>query len=69
MLEIDLAYCTAVNFAMLQNHVPIIRKLLIKNEIEEAIDNVKITIWFTRHLTDLAERVIDRIPKETTVEI
>ena len=69
MLEIDLAYCTAVNFAMLQNHVPIIRKLLIKNEIEEAIDNVKITISFTPHLTDLAERVIDRIPKETTVEI
>ena len=69
MLDIDLTYCPVVNFAMQQNHVPVIRKLLIKNENTEEIDNIRIVIMFSPLLTDTTERAIDRIPNESSIEI
>ena len=31
MLNLDFIYCTAVNYAILQNHVPVVRKLALGN--------------------------------------
>ena len=69
MLDIDLTYCPVVNFAMQQNHVPVIRKLLIINENTEEINNIRIVVMFSPLLTDTTERVIDRIPNESSIEI
>lgn len=69
MLKLDLTYCPAVNFAMQQNHVPIIRKIVLKNETEQTLENIKIVVSLTPELTEVAERVIDVIPQGTAIEV
>lgn len=69
MLKLDLIYCSTVNFAMQQNHVPIIRKMLLKNETEQAIDDVKISVSLSPNLTERTERVIDSVPQGATIEV
>lgn len=69
MFKLDLSYCSSVNFAMQQNHVPIIKNIHITNEEEESIDNIKITLSLGLDLTDKTERCIDTIPQKATIEI
>lgn len=69
MLELDFIYCSAVNFAMQQNHVPVIRKILLKNETEQAVDHVKIGVSLSPDLAEVTERVIDTIPQKITTEV
>lgn len=69
MLQLDLTYSPAVNFAMQQNHVPIIRKIRLKNESRQEIANVKIVVSLTPELTETEEKAIETIPHDTTIEI
>lgn len=69
MLKFNLIYCSVVNFAMQQNHVPIIRKILLKNETDKTIDDVKITISFSHDLAQKVERMIDTVPQDATIEL
>lgn len=69
MLKLTLSYSTAVNFAMQQNHVPIIRKLTLINDDEISIENVKIRVSFTPEISDEQERIIDIIPQTATIDI
>lgn len=69
MIKIDFIYCSAVNFAMQQNHVPVIRKILLKNETEQTIDDVKIAVSLSPDLTITVERVIDSVPAGTMIEV
>ena len=69
MLKLNLSYCSAVNFAMQQNHVPIIRKILLTNVTEHALNNVKIAVSLTPDPTEVTERVIDAIPQGATIEV
>ena len=43
-LKVDLIYSPIVNFAMQQNHVPVIRKLTIKNIADADLLNLSIEI-------------------------
>jgi len=69
MLKLTLTYSTAVNFAMQQNHVPIIRKLALINDDESPIENVKIKVSISPEISDEQERIIDIIPQKATVDI
>lgn len=69
MIKIDFIYCSAVNFAMQQNHVPVIRKILLKNETEQTIDDVKIAVSLSPDLTITVDRVIDSVPAGTMIEV
>jgi superfamily I DNA and/or RNA helicase/very-short-patch-repair endonuclease len=69
MLKLNLSYSSSVNFAMQQNHVPIIKNIHIINEDDESIDDIKITLSFVPNLTDKIERYIDTISGKTTLEI
>lgn len=44
--------CEAVNFAMQQNHVPIVREIKITNNTEADIENVKVTITTDPDIAD-----------------
>src|SRR5659263_108057 len=69
MLELSFVYTPIVNFAMQQNHVPISRKLLLKNKSEVDIVNISVQISLLPDLAYKTERLIDVIPKKSTVEV
>ena len=69
MLELSFVYTPIVNFAMQQNHVPISRKLLLKNNSEVDIVKVSVQISFEPDLADKIVRLIDVIPKNSIVEV
>lgn len=69
MLHIDFIYCKVVNFAMQQNHVPIIRKITIFNETEQDLVNIKIFVSEVSGLTEIAAKTIDFVPQGVSVEV
>lgn len=69
MLQVGLAYCQVVNFAMQQNHVPIIRKITLKNECGQLLENLKITVSILSDIGDIIEKTVESIPEEAVVEI
>ena len=69
MLELNFVYTPIVNFAMQQNHVPISRKLLLKNNSEVDIVNVCVQISILPDLADKTERLIDVVPQNSIVEV
>lgn len=69
MLKLNLSYSSSVNFAMQQNHVPIIKNIHIINEDDESIDDIKITLSFVPNLTDKIERYIDTISEKLRLRL
>ena len=45
-LEVTLSYTPVVNFAMQQNHAPVIREIRLLNTSQEAVDDVTVRIAF-----------------------
>ena len=68
MMELDLIYSPTVNFAMLQNHVPIVRKLVLKNNSDLDIKNIKVKITIPE-LANEFEQIIGLILKNSSIEI
>lgn len=68
MLKIDFVYCPAVNFAMQQNHVPVVRRLLLRNESLEPIEGVKVVVSMSPELSKGAEQLIESIPQGGMIE-
>ena len=69
MIQLSLVYSPAVNFAMQQNHVPIIRKVVLVNDEDEIIEDVRIRISITPEISDEFEKFIDQIPPKSTIEV
>ena len=69
MIKLNLIYSPAVNFAMQQNHVPIIRKVVLVNDEDEIIEDVRIRISITPEISDEFEKFIDQIPPKSTIEV
>lgn len=59
----------AINFAMQQNYVPIIRNLIFTNIIKENIDNVKVNISFEPEFAHSFETTIGTLEPEKPIEI
>ncbi len=68
-LAIDFEYCPVVNFAMQQNRVPVVRKLLLKNEGEVAIENVKLVVSLSPGFCETEDYVVDTILPGTVIEV
>jgi len=69
MIQLSLIYSPAVNFAMQQNHVPIIRKVVLVNDEDEIIEDVRIRISITPEISDEFEKILDQIPPKSTIEV
>ena len=68
-LEVDLIYSPIINFAMQQNHVPVIRKLTIKNIGESDLNNIEIQIIPEPEFAVEWNKKMDALPKEELVDI
>lgn len=69
MIEIDGTYSDVINFAMHQNYVPIIKKIIIKNLSEEDIKDVELVVTTEPDFTYEWKRKIEIIPSLQTIEI
>ena len=67
-MDIKLVYSSLVNFAMLQNHVPIVRKIVLTNNTDLDIRNIHVKI-VVPDLSNEIERIVDLIPVNSTLEI
>ena len=45
-LEISLSYIPVINFALQQNHVPVIREIVLRNTGEEQINDIDLVVRF-----------------------
>jgi len=62
-LEVELIYIPLVNFAMQQNHIPVIRKMVIKNKRETDLQNITVQIISEPDFAIPWTKKIDVIPK------
>jgi len=68
-LEVDLIYSPIVNFAMQQNHVPVVRKLTIKNISETELRNINIEITADPEFAIAWSKRIDLLPVNELVDV
>lgn len=68
-LEVDLIYSPIINFAMQQNHVPMIRKLAIKNTGESNLSNINIQIIPEPEFTIVWNKKIDALAKDEMIDM
>ena len=68
-LTINLSYLPVINFAMQQNHVPVIREITLKNTGEETINDIDIIVRFEPEFALEYCTHIDSIAPETEEKI
>src|SRR5690242_13775293 len=68
-LQVDLIYSPIINFAMQQNHVPVIRKLTIKNIGESDLNNIQIQLIPEPEFAVEWNKKIDVLPKEELIDL
>lgn len=69
LIDIEVIYSGVVNFALQQNYVPIVKKLIIKNLSEKDIENVDIIITTEPDFAYEWTMKIDKIPADQAVEL
>jgi len=67
--ELTNVYTKAINFAMQQNHVPIIRQLVIKNTSDADLNDVTLNITIDPDIAEVHSQKIDGIPVGETLDI
>ena len=60
-VEVSLSHIPVINFSMQQNHVPVIREIVVKNNGETDMENVDINVTFDPAFADDVDLHIDRI--------
>ncbi len=68
-IELEGAYSGVVNFAMQQNYVPIVKKLIVKNTTEEDIKDIDIIISVEPDFAHEWKMRIETIPAQQSIEI
>ena len=68
-IKVDLIYSPLVNFAMQQNHVPVIRKLTIKNIRDVDLSNLSIEIIPEPDFAITWNKKIDILPKDDLIDL
>jgi len=66
--EVELIYSPIVNFAMQQNHVPVVRKLTIKNISEIELENISIEITADPEFAIAWSKRIDLLPVNELID-
>ena len=69
ILKPELIYSPVANYAMQQNHVPVVRKLSIKNDTEVAWQDVLITLSIEPDFASPWQHRIEAIPVGSTIEL
>lgn len=67
--DIDFVYTPVINFAMQQNHVPVVKKLSAKNIAVNDLENVIITIQSDPEFAVTFEHSIDTVRKDEIFEL
>ena len=62
-------YSAVINFAMQQNHVPVINRLEIKNIIEAPLENIRVTIRTEPQFSHLWETKVDRLASGASLNL
>lgn len=68
-LDVDLIYSPIINFAMQQNHVPVVRKLTIKNISETELVNISIEVTADPEFAITWSKRIDLLPVNELVDV
>ncbi len=69
LLQVDLIYTPIINFAMQQNHVPVIRKLTIKNIGPTDLTNINIEIIPEPEFAIVWNKRVDTLPQDELVDL
>lgn len=68
-VEVSLNHIPVVNFAMQQNHVPVIRELTIRNTGDADLENIEISIEFDPAFADVVTLKVDRLSINTPLRL
>lgn len=68
-VSVDGNFTGAINFAMQQNYVPVIRNLIVRNETEEVLSDLDVRIRFEPDFAREYQYFIQEIPAGEAVEI
>ncbi len=68
-IQVELSYNRIVNYAMQQNHFPIVRELLIRNTTEQDIHDVIVSIVDSMELGINWSKHLDLLPANTAVNL
>ena len=68
-LSISLSYLPVINFAMQQNHVPVIREISLRNNGEETLKDIDIIVRFDPEFAQEYSTHIDSIAPESEEKI
>ncbi len=60
-VEVSLSHLPVINFSMQQNHVPVIREIIVKNTGEAALDDLNVSVTFDPEIADELSLHIDSI--------
>ena len=69
IIEVNLIYTPIINFAMQQNHVPVIRKLTIKNIGTTDLKNINIEIIPEPEFAIVWSKNMDSLPQDELVDL
>ena len=69
MLNLEFIYCTAVNYAMLQNHVPVVKKLTLENTGKKPIENVTVIVTLLTDVSISSTSILELIPVDSIINI
>ncbi len=68
-VEVKFTYNPSINFAMQQNHVPVIRKILVENIADKDLENIFVEIHSDPDFAITWNQNIDFIKKEESIEL
>lgn len=69
MLNCKLIYCPAVNYALILNHIPVVKCLLIDNDSDETLENLNVNITLVSDEKVTYSTVVDTIPPHSYVNV
>ncbi len=67
--SIDFVYTPVINFAMQQNHIPVVRKFLIKNTTGEDLKNITLEITSEPDFAVAWKHKIELLVKDESIEV
>jgi hypothetical protein len=67
--SIDFVYTPVINFAMQQNHVPVVRQLLLKNTAGQDLENVTVEITSEPDFAVAWNHKIELLVKDESIEV
>ncbi len=68
-VEVGFNHIPVINFSLQQNHVPVIRDIVVKNTGETDLEDVIVSISFDPDFAEPLERHIDLLPAGKSVEL